>query len=292
MQPDIWEEDGEELYLLEQGFRYAYLDPVSRLSHRLIAVPRVVHGGQCRLDYGLRVTGALASVSERSDPFGNHVVDLGASVVAEWIEFEVWALVRRWGRGGVTVVPPAAITDGRFLAATPLTRADGALTDAARHLSAVATSPMDLAERACTWTHQALTYRHDVTDVMTTAADAVVGGEGVCQDYAHTMLALCRAAGLPARYVSGHLSGEGGSHAWVEVVVNDETNAALARTVAVAFDPTHERRAERGYLTVAIGRDYADVAPTSGTFEGVGPGVLSARKRLELSHAGRRAVAS
>jgi len=50
--------------------------------------------------------------------------------------------------------------------------------------------------------------------------------------------------------------------------------------VAVAFDPTHNRRAERGYLTVAVGRDYADVAPTSGTFEGTGPGVLSARKRL------------
>jgi transglutaminase-like putative cysteine protease len=50
--------------------------------------------------------------------------------------------------------------------------------------------------------------------------------------------------------------------------------------VAVAFDPTHDRRADRGYFTVAVGRDYADVAPTSGTFEGADPGVLSVRKRL------------
>jgi transglutaminase-like putative cysteine protease len=94
------------------------------------------------------------------------------------------------------------------------------------------------------------------------------------------MLALCRAARLRARYVSGHLVGEGGSHAWVEVVARDNSKRDGDRTVAVAFDPTHNRRAERGYLTVAVGRDYADVAPTSGTFEGTGPGVLSARKRL------------
>ncbi len=66
-----------------------------------------------------------------------------------------------------------------------------------------------------------LTYEFGVTGVHTTAADAVAGGRGVCQDYADIMLALCRAAGLPARYVSGHLVGEGGSHAWVEVVVTD-----------------------------------------------------------------------
>ncbi|MDP8936334.1 MAG: transglutaminase family protein, partial [Actinomycetota bacterium] len=114
------------------------------------------------------------------------------------------------------------------------------------------------------------------------AAAAVAGGRGVCQDYAHVMIALCRAAGLPARYVSGHLVGEGGSHAWVEVVVSSSAvgGGTDGRALAVAFDPTHDRRARRGYLTVAVGRDYADVAPTSGTFEGLGPGVLSATKRL------------
>jgi len=292
MQPDMSEEEGEGLYLLEQRFRYSYSVPVSGLSHRLVAVPRAVHGGQRRLDHGLTVTGALVSVSETSDAFGNHVMELGASVVDEWVEFEVWALVRRRGRGGVTGLPPDAIGDRRLLASTPLTRADGVLADTARHLSGAATSPMDLAERACTWTSQALTYRHGVTSVVTTAADALAGGEGVCQDYAHTMLALCRESGLPARYVSGHLIGEGGSHAWVEVMVNNPTDAAGSRTIAVAFDPTHERRAERGYVTVAVGRDYADVAPTSGTFEGICPGVLSAHKRLGLAPPSWDAAAS
>ena len=109
---------------------------------------------------------------------------------------------------------------------------------------------------------------------------ALAGGKGVCQDYAHVMLSLCRVVGVPARYVSGHLVGEGGSHAWVEVVVSDALARGTSRTVAVAFDPTHNRRAGQGYFTVAIGRDYNHVAPTSGTFEGKDPGVLSALKRL------------
>lgn len=58
----------------------------------------------------------------------------------------------------------------------------------------------------------------------------------------------------------------------VEVVVG---------SLAVAYDPTHDRRAQSGYLTVAIGRDYADVAPTSGRFQGDGPGVLRTTKTLE-----------
>ena len=76
--------------------------------------------------------------------------------------------------------------------------------------------------------------------------------------------------------------GEGGSHAWVEVVVNDRSTTGEA--VVVAFDPTHNRRAKQGYFTVAVGRDYAHVAPTSGTFEGSCPGLLSTRKRLSRAN--------
>ncbi len=92
--------------------------------------------------------------------------------------------------------------------------------------------------------------------------------------------------GLAARYVSGHLLGESGTHAWVEVVL--PANGADAagdsdKTVAWPFDPTHGRRAGLGYVTVAIGRDYGDVAPTSGTYAASYPGQLSARKRVDLT---------
>jgi transglutaminase-like putative cysteine protease len=266
-------------YLLWQRFRYAYPAPVRRLHHRLVVVPRAVHGHQRRLDHRVTVSGSPVLVSVSTDGFGNHVVEVRAAAVAADIEFEAWALMERDGPGGVTELSPAAVGDRRLLTATPLTRADLLLGDAARQLAAGG-GGIGLAERACSWAHAALTYEYGTTGVHTTAAESVAGGRGVCQDYAHVMLALCRAAGLPARYVSGHLAGEGGSHAWVEAVVVDPSRPG--RAMAVAFDPTHDRRARWGYLTVAVGRDYADVAPTSGTYEGVAGVVLSGRKRLAL----------
>ena len=116
----------------------------------------------------------------------------------------------------------------------------------------------------------------------TTAAGALAGGVGVCQDDAHVILARGRLLGLPARHASGHLVGEGGSHAWAEVLVADRNEEAPGAT-AVAFDPTHDRETDLGYLTVAVGRDYADVAPTSGAFVGSCAGRLSSTERLGLS---------
>jgi transglutaminase-like putative cysteine protease len=269
-------------YLLHQRFRYDYQSPVRHLRHRLMVVPRSVHGGQRRVDHRLTVTGAGALVSAGSDGLANHVIEVRAATVEEFIEFETRSLVR-WGGDRRSTLPPSAIGDRRLLDATALTRPDDVLAEAAASMArggGGSRSAMNLAEQACAWAHGALTYAYDATDVRTTAAEAVAGGRGVCQDFAHVMLAVCRAAGLPARYVSGHLMGEGGSHAWVEVVVADVTRPG--RVEAVAFDPTHHRRAGEGYLTVAVGRDYADVAPTSGTFEGGGPGVLTGCKSLGL----------
>lgn len=133
----------------------------------------------------------------------------------------------------------------------------------------------------------------------TTAAQALARGAGVCQDQAHVMLALCRAAGLAARYVSGHLVGDGPSHAWVEVIVPDRApglsgrsgepggsvgpgTAGLPGAVAVAFDPCHDREADLRYVTVAVGRDYADVAPTSGCYTGAGRGSLHTTQRVKV----------
>jgi transglutaminase-like putative cysteine protease len=93
------------------------------------------------------------------------------------------------------------------------------------------------------------------------------------------MIAACRVAGIAARYVSGHLVGEGGSHAWVEVLTPDP--ARPGQCLVEAWDPTHDRRAGDGYLTVAVGRDYTDVAPVSGTYVADHPADhLTVTKRL------------
>jgi hypothetical protein len=89
----------------------------------------------------------------------------------------------------------------------------------------------DLTERICAAVSSAITYEYGVTSVTTTAAEALACGRGVCQDSAHVMLALCRLPGQPAKYVSGHLVGQGGTHAWTEVIVSRDGHAE-----AVAFD--------------------------------------------------------
>jgi transglutaminase-like putative cysteine protease len=112
-----------------------------------------------------------------------------------------------------------------------------------------------------------IAYTPGVTTVYTTAREAWAEGHGVCQDFAHTTLALLRAARIPARYVSGYLHsleervGEtvaGESHAWVEYWDGDWH----------AIDPTNDREVGPAHVVVAHGRDYADVPPLKGIYAG------------------------
>ena len=99
--------------------------------------------------------------------------------------------------------------------------------------------------------------------------EAIVSGEGVCQDFAHTMIALLRHVRVPARYVSGYLyrgredhdrSTPDATHAWVDVL--------LPQLGWVGFDPTNNLIAHHRHIRTAVGRDYADVPPTHGVFRG------------------------
>lgn len=109
------------------------------------------------------------------------------------------------------------------------------------------------------WVNEYITYTPFATTVSTTAADVWAHPQGVCQDYAHLMIALCRAAGLHARYVCGFIEGEGQTHAWVEV-----SDGHVWR----AFDPTHNRAIDYGYIKVAHGRDANDCPMNRGRIYG------------------------
>jgi transglutaminase-like putative cysteine protease len=111
--------------------------------------------------------------------------------------------------------------------------------------------------------YNSIQYEKGATDVTTTAGQALALGRGVCQDFSHIMLALCRCQGIPARYVSGYLYNNGHSaatHAWVDVY--------LAGLGWHSLDCTHDQTQTGQYVRVAIGRDYADVPPTRGIFVG------------------------
>jgi transglutaminase-like putative cysteine protease len=270
--------------MLDQKVSYTYDAPVRRLHHRLVIVPRPEHGPQVACQWELGVMGCQVEKDVGTDRFGNTVVALRADMVEEEIAFVLSASVDLRAPAHGMVPLGVGWPTAELLAPTHLTRPDRSVRAAAARLAAQAASPVDFAERACSWAHTSLAYQHGVTSVKTTAVEALSTGRGVCQDFAHVMLAVCRAAGVAARYVSGHLLGEGGSHAWVEVIIGPAG--------AVALDPTHNRRAAEGYLTVAVGRDYADVAPTSGSFSGRGRGRLLVSKRLRYEGSDRAEACS
>lgn len=133
-------------------------------------------------------------------------------------------------------------------------------------------------------------YRPGATDVATTVEEFMEKKEGVCQDFAHFMICLCRQAGLPARYVSGYIEsdspppsasgatprvrliGAAASHAWVEVY--------SPNGFWVGFDPTNNIMEGEQHVQIGIGRDYTDVPPLKGIFKGARKQRLSVKVQV------------
>jgi transglutaminase-like putative cysteine protease len=129
--------------------------------------------------------------------------------------------------------------------------------------------PLTAIRRLSEVIYEAFDYEPGVTDAESPIDLALSARRGVCQDFAHIMITICRSWGVPARYVSGYLftDREGGdrsdpeaSHAWVEVF--------LPSTRWVGFDPTNNSLAGERHISAAIGRDYADVPPSRGVYKG------------------------
>ncbi|MFK4703675.1 transglutaminase-like putative cysteine protease [Roseateles asaccharophilus] len=129
-----------------------------------------------------------------------------------------------------------------------------------------------------------LRYLPQSTTVATRAADALAQRSGVCQDFAHVFIAACRSLGLAARYVSGYLLtrppegapklvGADASHAWAELWCPEQGWLAL--------DPTNAVPADLDHVTLAWGRDYADVAPLRGVLRGGGVATLRVSVTVE-----------
>lgn len=109
--------------------------------------------------------------------------------------------------------------------------------------------------------HQDFIYEKAVTDTHTTAEEAWCLGRGVCQDYAHILITLCRLSQIPARYVSGMLIGEGYSHAWVEVFSNGKW---------YPLDPTNDTLVTDSHIKIGTGRDAGDCMINRGILRGGG----------------------
>ncbi len=142
---------------------------------------------------------------------------------------------------------------------------------ASPHRAAGDEGTFDSVRRLMHVVYEEFAYRPETTTVFTTADEMLTMGGGVCQDFAHLLIGLCRAIDIPARYVSGYIvtgerpdephRGGGASHAWAEVYTTTHGWRG--------FDATNDLVAADRHVKMAIGRDYSDVPPTRGTYRGI-----------------------
>ncbi|MEV1175679.1 transglutaminase family protein [Nonomuraea sp. NPDC049784] len=154
-----------------------------------------------------------------------------------------------------------------LLRRTPMTAVNEELEELAK-AQALGRDPHEAAEAICEVVAARVAYMPGSTGVRTSAQEAWDLGQGVCQDMAHLTAGLLRAAGLPARYVSGYLHPrpsaeigepvEGQSHAWVEYWAGEW----------LPLDPTNGSYVGEAHVVVARGRDYSDVPPLKGIYQG------------------------
>ena len=161
-----------------------------------------------------------------------------------------------------------------FTAQTARTRLTPALRQELHALVAGA-GPHTAAERICSWIHEAMSYVPGATGVHTSGREAWESKSGVCQDFSHIAIGMLRAAGLPARYVSGYLfpikestpgvSCEGQSHAWTEYWAGEWYGLDATNNVAPGLR----------HVVVGHGREYDDVVPHKGIYLGSSDSTLS-----------------
>lgn len=141
-------------------------------------------------------------------------------------------------------------------------------------------TPGEAAVALCAALRDEVEYVPGVTTVHTPAADAWAARTGVCQDMAHLAIAALRSIGIPARYVSGYL--HHGSSQEIGVAVVGESHAWVEYWVGrwVGYDPTNRVPVGERHVVLARGREYADVAPLTGVYDGPGTSGLDVEVRI------------
>jgi len=265
---------------------YRYAAGARHVVTQLRLKPPPHHGWQRRLEHTLPVAPLPHATPEIVDRFGNAVQEVHHEQVNTHLTIAVEMEVETWCAysGGGFSLPTAISAEGGepladYREFTPRTAPDDRLRIVANDLSSdvsLQRAPLEFFSTLCLRVHRDMRFASGSTGVETTAVQAWEKQRGVCQDYAHVALALCRLSGIPARYVSGFVPGEGVMHAWVEALLPLDPDRAFW----FAYDPTYAKWVDENYVSVAVGRDYGDITPTSGTYYG-GPNVLKYRNSAE-----------
>ena len=266
---------------VETAQHLAHLKPLATgskrlVSHLLTIDPPPAQRGELPDVYGnTRAFFALEATHDRLVVTAESVVDTSVPMLSDAIARELpWETVRERFRFRKDATFDAA---SEFVFPSPYVPRHDDFAAYAR-ASFVPGRPtfdvaMDLTERM----YRDFDYDADSTEINTPAVEALAQRKGVCQDFAHIMIACFRTLGLPARYVSGYLLtqpppgqprlvGADASHAWVSVYLPGESKDCDGGWAD--FDPTNGRQPGEDYVTLAIGRDYSDVSPMRGVLHG------------------------
>ncbi len=284
-------------YAVRHETRYGYEAPVD-LGFHLLRLTPLETARQRVLAHALAIEPEPTETRTFIDHFGNvvhHVeVEVTHDHLAVTLEATVevagggsavpanggpaWEAVREAMRGDGFPSPPAV---AEFVFPSPLAAPVEAAGDYARPTFAparpIAEALIELNRRI----HADFVYQTNLTDVSTKVAEVIAMRRGVCQDFAHVMIAGLRGLGLPARYVSGYirtpgaegdggqaLLGAGASHAWVSAWCGEEIGW-------LELDPTNDLVVADEHVAVAYGRDFSDVTPLRGVILGGGRPSLS-----------------
>src|SRR5256884_5249696 len=245
--------------------RYRYSGPIAETVMEVRLQP-MDGNGQRRVDFRLELSHGLKARTY-VDGFGNHV--------------HYFNLVRP--HSGLSIISRSTVETGIALDAdpgeelvhdflrfrSPVREVDGVRELARRYAITDPASPASVEQALEELTlaiSRDFTYDRTVTNVYSAVDDVLTLRAGVCQDFAHLFIAVARAMGVPARYVSGyiHLRGDNttftASHAWAEAWVPGRG--------WIGVDATHPARTTLHHVRLAVGRDYTDAAPTRGIYVG------------------------
>ena len=265
---------------VEHSTLFEYEEPIYETATEVRLHPASGTGSQQCANFSLQIT-PPASIFDYTDFYGNRVHHFNILQSHKRVHIVATSVVETAAPSETGPFAEDEILLLDLLAESRYVHFDPAIQALAARFREIG-DQYDQATEICRYINDSFRYEPGVTDVHSTSAVVMALGRGVCQDFAHIMLAACRYLGLPARYVSGYLYGGGStpegrdeaSHAWCEAWCGAERGWT-------GFDPTHKTLfVDERYIKIGTGRDYGDVPPVRGAYKGASTEKLGVSVRV------------